>query len=327
MKTKLLFTIFTIFTLTVGLYGGYRFGKSNLKQGSEQVSQENFPFLAKRIFVESPNDIIINFISLRDELRFYVVGRNEKIGIYFEYLPNGTSIGINEKEDFFRASLIKVPVVMRAYKLIEEGKLRKDDVLVIERKHIDPTYGELWKAGEGSRLTVLEAVRLIITKSDNTAYEALNDKIGNSILQEELGQERSVTNVYDFLDIPRKELGVNQYITPKNFSSILKSLYFSAYLSYEYSNEILDFMTTSEYTQSLVEPLPKEIRVAHKFGVYSLDKEGFNVHSDCGIIYFPQRPYILCVMVNTPDSDIAEGLIREISEKVYKFVQRANKGG
>src|SRR3989344_1414497 len=167
-------------------------GKVNKPTQAEEPEADSYPYLARRIFNENPNDIIINFTDLRQSLREYIGEQNEKIGIYFEYLPNGNSIGINEKEPFFRASLVKVPAVMRAYKLIEEGKLKKNDILTIERVHIDPTYGDLWKRGAGTKITVGEAIRLSISESDNTAYEVKNDRVNNDILDADVGSEKIV---------------------------------------------------------------------------------------------------------------------------------------
>src|SRR3990167_1487310 len=295
-------------------------GKVNKPTQAEEPEADSYPYLARRIFNENPNDIIINFTDLRQKFKEYTLEQKEKIGIYFEYLPNGNSIGINEKEPFFRASLVKVPAAMRAYKLIEEGKLKKDDILTIKQVHIDPTYGELWKKGVGSQITVEEAIRLSIVESDNTAFEVLNEKVNSDILDADVGSEKIVSNVYDFLDIPRVEVGPNQQITPKNFSSILKSLFFSAYLTYSNSDELLNLMSESVFEEGIKSVVPEAIKISHKFGIYNLDDEPLQVHSDCGIIYLPSRPYILCVMVNSGDLEKSGEHMTKISELVYEYI-------
>ena len=75
----------------------------------------DYPFIAKRLFVENPSDIVLNFTQLRTEVNTYLASSKEKIGVYFEYLPTGNSINANGQEEFFRASLVKLPSVMRAY--------------------------------------------------------------------------------------------------------------------------------------------------------------------------------------------------------------------
>lgn len=83
-------------------------GKSAVKE----IGHEDLPYLSKRIFVENQNDILINFIPLRRALREYVEKPENKVGVYFEYLPSGTSIGANEKEEVVLVSLSKVPLAI-----------------------------------------------------------------------------------------------------------------------------------------------------------------------------------------------------------------------
>lgn len=265
-------------------------------------------FLAKRIFIESPNDIIINFVDLRVKLREYIKTLDVKTGVYFEYLPNGTSMGVNEREVFFQASLIKVPTIMKIYKLIEAGKVTKDEELTIEARHIDPNYGQLWKKGEGVKITVEKAINLALVESDNTAFE---------VLKEIVEKGNNIPDVHDYLDIPQEP---NAGITPKNYSSILKSLYFSAYLSYEHSNEILEFLAGSAYRDGIRSPIPPEVKVSNKFGIRSSGEEELLVHSDCGIFYLPERPYLLCVMINSAEEEKNLEHMREISRMVFEFV-------
>src|SRR3972149_8866427 len=67
----------------------------------------NYPYISPRIFMQNRNDILINFIDLRMKLKNYVEDNNLPLGFYFEYLPSGNSIGVNEKEEFVLASLLK----------------------------------------------------------------------------------------------------------------------------------------------------------------------------------------------------------------------------
>ena len=295
---------------------------SNQKNLVDQPAIQ-YPYLARRIFAESPNDVIINFVPLRQKLREYVVVKEGKIGIFFEYLPTGIGIGVNDREAFFRASLVKVPGVMSAYKLIEEGKLTRREQLTVQEYHLDSDYGSLWQQGAGTTISVEEAMRLSLVESDNTAYEVLNEKI-NEILDADIGEEQNIDDVYDYLDILRDEEGLTQEITPRNYSSILRSLFFSAYLSYENSNELLDILTRTAYIQGITKSLPDSVKVAHKFGIHNVEPGNLDVHSDCGIIYFPQRPYILCVMVASGDEARTSKYIQEISRMVYDYISGVN---
>src|SRR3989338_211964 len=70
--------------------------QENIKSSSIDLINQH-PFLSKRIFAENQNDILINFIPLREAMRTYMDKLGEAAGVYFEYLPSGNSIGINDK--------------------------------------------------------------------------------------------------------------------------------------------------------------------------------------------------------------------------------------
>ena len=118
---------------------------------------------------------------------------------------------------------------MKTYKLIEEGKLQERDQLTIKVENIDILSGELWKKGVGATVTVEEAIKYSLIDSDNTAYQILKAEVNKKTTDME-GEEAFVAEVYDYIDIPRELEGETAYITPKNYSSILRSLFFSAYL-------------------------------------------------------------------------------------------------
>lgn len=312
-----------VLALSIGLnvFSWFQFTKKEEKV--TQKAPENYPYLARRIFLEKPNDVIINFNELRSKLRELVSGQDSKIGLYFEYLPTGIHIGINDREGFRRASLIKLPTVMRVYRLNKEGKLKKSDELTIEKDQLDSDYGKLWKRGEGTKITIEEAVKFALVESDNTAFNVLRDKIAQ-IDGRELGNNNGILTVYDYLDIPRDIETDNLNISARNFSSILKSLFFSAYLDYEDSNEILEIMATPTTLFNMLDSgVPESIKVADKFAVNKEGEKGSLVTSDCGIVFVPQRPYVICVMIND-QPETAANKISEISKIVYDYVSNAN---
>jgi beta-lactamase class A len=301
------------------------------KSGSSVVDNKTdgeyskYPYLAKRIFLDSPNDTILNLIDLREKLKKYILSQKDKIGFYFEYLPTGVNIGVNEKDEFYRASLIKLPLIMRAYKMIEDGSIKKDEILKVRRDLLDRTYGDLWKNGAGTDITLIDVIDLILTKSDNTAYNILLDRVNQVLKEKSAGSEKGIGEVYDFFDLPKSDQENNYQVTPKSYSSILKSLFFSSYLSYDSSSEILDIMTKSTFTDSLPKFIPKDVKISHKNGSNQEADLKKSVHSDCGIIYIPNRQYILCVMVNSSDEITSFKYISEISKIVYDYVSTVNK--
>lgn len=275
----------------------------------------NYPLLAKRIFSENQNDLILNFIPLRQALKEYVGKQEGKVGAYFEYLPSGTSIGVNDELKINLASLIKIPIVMGAYLQMEKGEIKKDDKLTIKKEDFDKRFGDIWQRGEGATLTVEEAIRFALINSDNTSAAILRKTLPHA----------TIDNVFDSLDIPKDTQGKYHIISPKNYTSILRSLYLSSYLTKASSNEILDVLTETVFNDKLVAGVPKGTKVAHKIGVFSSKDSPDETYSDCGIIYVPDRPYSLCIFVRGTNEE-AQRHMATISKMVYGYVI-AVKGG
>lgn len=301
------------------------FMKESQPSKTENVRENKiveYPLLAKRIFVENPSDMIINFIELRKSLKAYMAESGEKIGLYFEYLPTGVHIGINDREEFYRASLVKLPLIMQIYKMIEDGYIKKDEQLMIRRDLLDNTYGNLWKTGAGMTKSVEELVRMTLIESDNTAYSVLLDRANQVLYETDPKNENGIEKIYDFLDIPKIDKEKTLQISPRNYSSILKSLYFSSYLNYPSSNEILNILSQSKFKNWMTRDLPSEIKVAHKVGIFQGASSDDSVNSDCGIVYMPKRNFLLCIMIASPETDKVVLHINNISKMIYKYTAR-----
>lgn len=272
-----------------------------------------YTLLSPRLFAENQNDIIINFMDLRKQLRADVETFPFKVGFYFEYLPSGTSIGVKEKEEFAIASLLKVPLVMATYKASNDNKISLSDNLIIRQSDLDPGFGELYKKGAGTKIELREAMRLSLVQSDNTAKNIITNTIPLKYLED----------VFDSLDIAKDIDGKTILISPKGYASILRALYLSSYLPYEQSNQILTWLSETRFNDKVAAGVPSDIKVAHKIGSFETKDTKDNVFTDCGIIYVPKRPYILCVMVNA-DEDKAKNAMQFISEHIYKYVSSVN---
>jgi beta-lactamase class A len=285
-------------------------GVVNQNQTSQDL-QKKYPLLSRRILSEFPQDILINFLDLRSDIRTKIASYDgSKFGVYFEYLPTGTSIGVNDRNEFNAASLFKLPVVMTYYHWKERTNNTDDPLIEIQENQIDQEFGNLWKKGAGHKIRLSEAVNLMLIESDNTAARVVIDT---------LEDERDFNEVYEGLDIEIKTDNQGAILTAKNYSSILKALYFSSVLSMDNSHLILDLLTKTKFPDKLAAGVPDDIPVAHKIGNFVNEDGTEEAFSDCGIVYVPRRPYVLC-MVSVSDEETARMRMREISKTVYEYV-------
>lgn len=264
------------------------------------------PLLSKRLSVEAQNDILINFAPLREALQLYFSRIDAKYSFYFEYLPTGSSIQIGDNSEMVSASLLKLPLVMDLYKTVELGSTSLDKEVTIARKDVDPLYGSLWKKGAGTKLSLKEAVRLTLVDSDNTAANLLTDEVVPKLPPQQ--------GSFSQLDIPTDKNNLSiSVITAKAYSSTLKCLYLSCFLEPEDSQQILSLLALSDNPR-IKAGVPSYITVADKIGTFSTE-----VQSDCGIIYVPKRPYLMCMMVGSPE-DKADPQISAVSKLIYDYV-------
>lgn len=274
-----------------------------------------FPFVSKRIFVQNPNDVIINFVTLRKALKEYLAPEGGKVGVYFEYLPSGVSLGVNHSEEVRLASLSKVPLAMSILKKVEKRELRLNDVLYLKKEHLDQRFGDLWKRGEGAPVTIEKLIKSSLQESDNTAYQTLY-----SILT-----YKEVAEVYDNLEIEITSSSSTPYISPKSYSSIFRSLYLASFLFEKESNYLLDILTKTNFKDKIPAGVPDGVPIAHKIGVFDRADTPGKVYIDCGIVYAPLRPYILCIFVQD-EEPVAVRHMSHISSMVYNYVIMAPGG-
>ena len=259
-----------------------------------------------------------DLVALRKKLEGFVESRvgnveNSKIthiSIYFRELKTGPWIGINENEKFTPASLLKVPLMIAYFKIAETNPSFLSQEIKYQKTIED---GILYKESlvEGRSYTIKELIRRMIVYSDNQALDSLSKHDTQQKLDriyQDLGLEMPDENKLE------NPMGVKEY------SSFFRILYNASYLNKEMSEKALRLLVQVEYDQGLVAGVPKEIKVAHKFGRRIIFLKNINQFHDCGIIYHPKKPYLLCVMTRGTNIPILEETIREISKIVYQTV-------
>lgn len=294
----------TALVVLASFFGGMWFSSY---QADKEISDHDL--LSKRIFLSKPNDILVNFEPMRAELRKDLAYYDGKVSLYFEYLPTGTSMRFGDTNQLVAASLLKVPVVMELYRLSEMDKISLADEIIIKQEWLDEGYGDLYKKGAGHTLTLRELAAITLEQSDNTALNAIQ-----SVVDEH--DDDKLKSAYDSLDVDFGSDRESLSMSARAYASFMKCLYFSCYLSVDSSQEIMTYLTKSTYgtTGRIGKYISDDVTIAHKIGV-----AGNAVQSDCGIVYVPNRNYILCVMLDE-EQDRGGEAIAQISKRVYDYV-------
>lgn len=234
-------------------------------------------------------------------------------GVYFKDLDTPLWFGINEDSVFLPASLYKLPIALAIYKETGNGVLDLDEKLrytaLIAQKDSDPLDAPT-SLRVGSRYTVRELVARMITDSDNGAKDLLGTKLRDDYTR----------GLWEILNIGSPRF--IEEISVRDYALFFRLLYSSTYLDIRDSEEVLKLLVHTEYKGALVAGVPADIEVAHKWGIYNLAKQGetgmLELH-DCGIIYAPDNPYLLCVMTKGASQQKLEQFIASVSRISYEM--------
>jgi beta-lactamase class A len=92
-------------------------------------------------------------------------------------VDTGERLARRGDETFSTASLIKVPILVTVFDLVEQGQLSLDDQLTLLKIDKVPGAGNLQFMHDGATLSVRDAAWLMSVTSDNTATNLLLDRI------------------------------------------------------------------------------------------------------------------------------------------------------
>lgn len=257
--------------------------------------------------------------NFREKLATFIENQQQKkqltkAAVYFRDLNNGPAFGINEAEDFFPASLLKVPVMMVYYHLAEENpSLLQTEILYEKPVELGytPTIIPTKELVPGQTYTVEDLIRRMIIYSDNQALVLLTSRLPREPL-EELFSMLGVGS--DVLDDP------NAKLTVKEYAGFFRILFNSSYLSHEHSEKTLTLLASTDFDEGIVAGLPKNIPVAHKFGEAGTMDAERQLH-DCGVVYLSQRPYLACIMTRGQKPEMLKSALKDISRFIYEEVQ------
>ncbi len=247
-------------------------------------------------------------------------------GVYFRDLRNGPTMGINEYEEYSTASLLKVPTLIAYLSLSEDNpSLLSEEIALRDGFNGGSTdFSQFYAPPDELKKDTAYTVEALLTRltrySDNAASEMLRAYLSVLSPNDIIGE------TYKELGLVPEESGGDYVITVKRYASIFRILYNASYLSIEKSEKALRMLSESTFDQGIVAGVPKGTLVAHKFGERSFIETDPNVKPlrqlhDCGIVYFPENPYTLCVMTLGYDFETLETVIRDISRMTYEEVE------
>lgn len=220
------------------------------------------------------------------------------LGYAVHNLDTGERFSLRGDDPFPTASLIKVPILVTLYDMVEKGEVSLDDRIRVLRVDKVPGSGMLQFLHDGIEITVGDAAWLMVTVSDNTATNLVLDKVAM----------RRVWTKMEALGLPRTKVHSKSF---QRFTSVAMDSSVKYGLGVTTANEmtrLFELMANGKAVSPVADSLMLRalehntngelmkrfvpgVAVAHKDGA------GDQVRTNCGLFRLQSR-VVACVLTN-----------------------------
>ncbi len=253
---------------------------------------------------------------LRTRMRFPGV---ESASVYFRELNDGLWFSLGDTERFTPASLRKVPLMIAVLKQAERDRSVLGRTLPFRLKrdyNAQQTFKPSVVMTPGEEYTLGELIRRMIIYSDNNAFTLLSSVVDPKDLQ----------RTYEALNMRSPAaVGRDDFLSVQTYASFFRVLFNATYLDKGLSELALGTLARAEFRSGIVAGVPPNVTVAHKFGEHRDDAAGKVQLHDCGIVYAPKHPYLLCVMTRGTNFEYLDDAIASISKIIYAEVDAQHR--
>ena len=231
-------------------------------------------------------------------------------GVYIKNLVTGEVWQRGEDVPVVAASVIKIPVMIEAFRQAQAGELSLSEIHALEDWERLPSCGTLKAMHTGIEMTLLDLVKLMIIVSDNAATNIMITRVGignvNRTLRA-LGCEKTTLNRLLF-DREASRRGVKNYITAREMGEVLEKLWRGEVVSKEASAQMMDILLDQRLNGKLPFFIDSMgIDIAHKTG------EDDGISHDVGVI-FAQEPLVCCFVGEHVDVPLYERLMQDAAK-------------
>src|SRR5215213_8441157 len=226
--------------------------------------------------------------TLDDQVKPLVASFKGKVSLFAKNLDTGETYGLNPDERVRTASTIKIAVMIEAFARVAEGKAKwTDEVRLTKEKKVSGS-GILNELSDGLKLTLRDAVNLMMILSDNTATNLVLDVLTTDAVNarmESLGFKqikimRKIGSGGESAagkNPENKKYGLGM-ATPREMVLVMEKLERGEVLSPVASNEMIALMKREQGRNAIGRSL-WSVQMASKYG--ALDR----LRSAVGILY------------------------------------------
>ena len=298
------------------LYNHQSWNASNREAVEKNETKVNAQYPLLNPNLGSNNNSFIH--PFRDEIEKYVnkvkaEGKATAVSVYFRGFNDEYSFGINDRENFHPASLMKVPEFIAFLKMAQDtpGLLERK---VLFQKTNSPIPNNIPKQLQpGNQYTIRELLQQMIIYSDNDATVLLDARLPENVKNKvytDFGINTSINFSSDA-----------DYMSLSEYMRFFRTLYNASYLNKDMSQFALETLCGVYFKDGIVAG-SGGAKIAHKYGEWFSNGE-HQMH-DCGIVFLADKPYMLGVMTKGKNVYTLAEIISGISSLVYSNMQKSS---
>lgn len=263
--------------------------------------------------------------SLAERLQPLISAHEGDVAVAVKHLTKGESYAFKADEPMPTASLIKLPIMVEAYRQAAEGKIDLAGIVTFREEDKTPGSGILsTQFSPGATFTLRDAIRLMIAYSDNSATNLVLAKTGLSATSETMEQLGFPnTKVHAFVFRPMSSIAPDRSrqfglgsTTAGEMIRLVELIQGKKIVTPDACETMLDHLRKCE-DKRLSKLLPPGVKVAHKTGSVAA------VRTDAGLIEAKSGPIAICVLTRNnkdqrwTDENAGEVLTSKIARAVY----------
>lgn len=245
--------------------------------------------------------------GLKNKIEKVLQNSEGRYSIFIKNLSTNETFSQDEHQVFESGSLYKIWVMTAVFEKIKDGEIKEDDELIADVARLNEKFeidSENTEFKEGKiNFSIKSAIFQMITISHNYAALALVDKVGRSAIQ-------------DFLQrygLNESSIGIPPKTSAWDIAKFFEKLYRGEIIDQDYSQRMLDILSSQKVDDRIPKYLPSDTRVSHKTGDI-----GWFEH-DGGIVYTGKGDYIIVVLSESDFPPGAREKIALLSKAVYDY--------
>lgn len=250
------------------------------------------------------------------------------MGVAIRDLTSGETYLLHGDDVFAQASSIKITVLAELYAQEQQGRrgeknvARLNDLYTVRSEDMVPdSFIMLGLTPNITRITNRDLATMMVAVSDNSATNVLIDHVGMANVEQMLAS-LGLKNTHlrrKMMDLQAAREGRENVSTPREMMTLLEAMYRNRLLDKELTADFFKVLSTPK-DSSIPKLLPAEIVIANKPGELEA------VRNDSGIVFVPNRPFVICVMTSyLRDERAGQRAISDIALAAYDYFDRLGR--